>query len=111
MYAFNSTVDKTCAYCDTVRSNHVYAVNGYNTDTITDLILTQDHLYKIRVIYGNEITLYADGVLIGTYTRNAFTANGTYQLCLGFSGDQKTPILNSRIKSFKLWDGIVEPTI
>ena len=64
-------------------------------------------MYKIRVIYGNEITLYADDVLVGTYTRNAFTANGSYQLCLGTSGGAASADFNGRIKSFKLYDGIV----
>ena len=108
-YAFNNSVDGSCNYCDNINGD-IYRVNGYNSDIMTNLKLTQDQIYKIRVIYGNEVVLYADDVLVGTYTRNAFTANGSYQLCLGTSGGTASANFNGRIKSFKLYDGIVEPS-
>lgn len=108
-YAFNSTLNNSCAYCDSI-STDTYRVNGYNSDITTDLKLTQYQMYKIRVIYGDSITLYANDVLVGTYTRNTFTANGNYQLLLGTSGSAGSSYFNGRIKSFKLYDGIVEPS-
>lgn len=108
-YAFNSAVNDSCSYCDSIQNN-TYRVNGYCGDTVTDLLLTLNQMYKIRVIYGDSITIYADDVLVGTYDRKSFSANGNYQLCLGTSGDTLSAYFNGRIKSFKLYDGIVEPS-
>ena len=105
---FSLNQNNSSKYSEGIVVNGNYNIRGYDGDIITNFTTQLNTPYLIRVEYKDDIKMYFDGVLIGTYNKNTFSPNGDYIVYLGSSSYANYPINNShfRIKSFKLYNQI-----
>lgn len=100
-------------YCDSITPSMVYRVRGFDNDVNTNAAIELNVEITVRTVYGadGKITVYKNGLLVGEYTRNTYTAQGDYAIYLGKGSMGQTSNTyagnNYSIKAFRFWDSAV----
>ena len=113
-FQFFSLKDTTgTKYCDSVYTNGIYRINGYNGDVNTTLQLTAGQEVAIRLVYAaSAVIVYMDNKVIGIYNRPGFGANGSFNVALGWTQyTQNTANARYSVKKFRFWNGAVHPEV